>query len=108
MVCADMKKWPATPIARSITYQLLDAAGSISANIAEGYGRGMPGEFEQFLRYGRGSSAESDNWLYKATKQKLVTEMRYGEYQSLFSELGKMTASFIHKLRMQSKREYGN
>jgi len=104
MICEDVKKWRSTPIARSISYQLLDSGGSISANIAEGYGRGTPGEFQQFLRYSRGSSAESDNWLFKATKQNFISRERYGEYQELFERLNKMTGSFIAKLRTQSRR----
>ncbi len=104
MICEDVKKWHSTPIARSISYQLLDSGGSISANIAEGYGRGTPGEFQQFLRYSRGSSAESDNWLFKATRQNFISRERYGEYQELFERLNKMIGSFIGKLRTQSKR----
>ncbi|OYD13720.1 hypothetical protein CH333_10320 [candidate division WOR-3 bacterium JGI_Cruoil_03_44_89] len=76
----------------------------MSANIAEGYGRGTPGEFQQFLRYSRGSSAEADNWLFKATRQNLISRERYGEYQELFERLNKMIGSFIGKLRTQSKR----
>ena len=45
MVCADTKTWPNDRVVNSIVFQLLDAAGSISANIAEGYGRGSPREF---------------------------------------------------------------
>lgn len=104
MICEDVKKWRSTPIARFISYQLLDSGGSISANIAEGYGRGTPGEFQQFLRYSRGSSAESDNWLFKATKQNFISRERYREYQELFERLNKMTGSFIAKLRTQTKR----
>jgi len=108
MICEDVKKWPNTPVARSISYQVLDSGGSISSNIAEGYGRGTPREFEQFLRYSRGSSAESDNWLFKATKQSLISMERYKEYQNLFGRLNKMTGSFIRKLRMQSKRKFNS
>jgi len=104
MICEDVKKWRSTPIARAISYQLLDSGGSISANIAEGYGRGTPGEFQQFLRYSRGSSAESDNWLFKAERQNLISLERYREYQELFERLNKMTGSFIAKLRTQSRR----
>ena len=105
MVCDDIRKWPLTnPIARSISYQLLDSAGSMGATIAEGYGRGGPKEFEQFLRYSRGSSAETDHWLYEAQSTKLITEQRYSQYLEKFIEFHKMLAAFIYSLRGQTNR----
>ncbi len=104
MVCEDIKKWSNNKIANAIVYQLLDSTGSISANISEGYGRGRPKEFEQFLRYSRGSSAETDNWLFKASKQRLISEERYSEYMRLLEEINKMIGSFISKLRKQVAR----
>ena len=102
MVCADARSWSNERIANSIAFQLLDAAGSISANIAEGYGRGGPKEFEQFLRYSRGSMAEVENWLFKAKEQRLLTVARYEEYELKFEELRKISGAFIGKLRQQS------
>ncbi|MBI2267853.1 MAG: four helix bundle protein [Candidatus Blackburnbacteria bacterium] len=77
MVCEDVRNWPKIPIARSISYQILDSAGSMGSNLAEGYGRGGPREFEQFARIARGPMAETDSWLYKALKQNLITDKRY-------------------------------
>lgn len=104
MVCEDVERWPNTKVANIISYQVLKSSGSISANVAEGYGRGTPGEFEQFLRYSRGSSAETDNWLYKAKKRNLISEKRYGQYESLLEEINKMIGSFIRKLRAQPRK----
>lgn len=105
MICEDVGKWPKEAAARSIYYQLLDSGGSMSANIAEGFGRGGPKEFEQFLRYSRGSLAESDDWLTKAMAIKLITPERYEDYSRRFEEISKMTASFINKLRAQTKKK---
>lgn len=105
MICEDVGKWPKDAIARSISYQLLDSGGSMSANIAEGYCRGGPKEFEQFLRYSRGSVAESEDWISKALELKLITPERYKNYQGKLEEISKMTASFVNKLRTQSKRK---
>ncbi len=77
MVCEDIKAWPRNTISLSIAHQLIDSAGSISSNVAEGYGRGGPREFEQFLRFSRGSCAETDNWLFKAEQQKFITSSRF-------------------------------
>lgn len=104
MICEDTKKWPNSKIANAVCYQLLDSGGSMSSNIAEGYGRGGPREFEQFIRYSRGSMAETDNWLYKSFKRSLISEKRYQEYEKEFEEFYKMVASFISELRKQSKR----
>lgn len=105
MICEDIDKWPKEAISRSISYQLLDSGGSMSANIAEGFGRGGPKEFEQFLRYSRGSLAETDDWLTKALAIKLITSERYEDYYRKLEEISKMTASFINKLRTQTKRK---
>src|SRR3989344_7212261 len=105
MICDDIGKWPKEAVPRSISYQLLDSGGSMSANIAEGFGRGGPKEFEQFLRYSRGSLAETDDWLSKALVLNLITSERYGDYCGKFEEISKMTASFINKLRTQTKRK---
>ena len=106
MVCADIKNWPNTRITNSISFQLLDSAGSIGANIAEGYGRGSPREFEQFFRYSRGSMAETEDWLFKAHQQGLLIAERFEEYKFIIEELRKMSGAFISKLRLQpSKRQ---
>lgn len=105
MVCKDVSKWPNNRIANSISFQLLDSSGSISANIAEGYGRGSPGEFEQFLRYARGSMVETDNWLYQASKCKFITRERYNEYKVILIELSKMLGAFIQRLRTQPRKK---
>jgi four helix bundle protein len=46
--------------------QLYRAAGSISANIAEGYSRGTGKDRARFYEYALGSARESRDWYYKA------------------------------------------
>ncbi|HPD53470.1 MAG TPA: four helix bundle protein [Bacteroidia bacterium] len=50
---------------REIARQLTRSAGSISANIEEGLGRGFGKEYMQFLRYSRGSARESRGWYLR-------------------------------------------
>lgn len=44
---------------KEIARQLIRSAGSISANIEEGYGRGYEKEYSRFLRISRGSARET-------------------------------------------------
>ena len=54
--------------------QIVKAADSISANIAEGYGRYFYKESKQFYFYARGSIQETKSWLSKCKRRKLVSE----------------------------------
>lgn len=51
--------------------QLVRAAGSISANIAESYGRYHPRDVVDFLYHARGSLYETKSWLVKAKRRGL-------------------------------------
>jgi four helix bundle protein len=52
--------------------QLIRAADSIGANIAESYGRFSYGEKIQFLYYSRGSIDETKFWLRRCTSRALI------------------------------------
>jgi len=54
--------------------QLVRAADSIGANIAESYGRFGYGERLQFLYYARGSLYETKYWVRRAKERKLLPE----------------------------------
>jgi four helix bundle protein len=51
-----------------ITKQLVRSAGSICANIEEGFGRGYKKEFIRYLRISRGSARETRGW-YKRSRR---------------------------------------
>lgn len=56
----------------TIGKQLVRSADSISANIAEGYGRYFYKESKQFYFYSRGSIQETKAWLSKCLRRKLI------------------------------------
>ena len=51
------------PAARTAADQMVRAAESIPANIAEGYGRGLGDDFARFLRMAGASAAELESHL---------------------------------------------
>ncbi|MFA4846374.1 MAG: four helix bundle protein [Patescibacteria group bacterium] len=67
--------------------QFVRAADSISANLAEGFGRFSKKEKIHFYRYSFGSVKESLDWNEKSRKRKLLTKE---QYQHIFSELKKL------------------
>lgn len=58
--------WKA-PLGRPLADQLIRSAGSISANLEEGFGRGVQRKvYDQFLRYSLGSAREAKGWYYRS------------------------------------------
>jgi four helix bundle protein len=51
---------------RSLLQQLLRSAGSVAANIEEGYGRGFGKDYARFQRIALGSAREARGWYYRA------------------------------------------
>lgn len=71
----------------TIGKQFARAIDSISANIAEGFGRYSKKDKIKFYRYSFGSLKESLDWNEKAKTRKLLTEEQY-EY--ILKELQKL------------------
>ena len=67
--------------------QFVEAVDSISANIAEGFGRYSKKDKIRFYRYAYGSLKEALDWNEKAKVRNLLQE---NEYQYIFAELDKL------------------
>lgn len=74
--------------------QFIRAVDSISANIAEGFGRYSKKDKIKFFRISFGSMYESLDWNEKAFKRKLISK---SDYDYIFSELQKLP-KLIHQL----------
>ena len=57
--------------------QIVKSADSISANIAEGYGRYHFKENKNFCYFSRGSIIETKGWLKKSRNRKLISEEQF-------------------------------
>ena len=71
----------------TIGEQFVGAVDSISANIAEGFGRFNKKDKIKFYRYSYGSMSESLDWNQKSKVRSLLTE---DEYNYIFIELQKL------------------
>jgi four helix bundle protein len=72
---------------KTIGSQFVNAVDSISANVAEGFGRHFKKDKVNFYRYSRGSLKECLDWNEKAKVRKLVSD---AEYVYIFGELEKL------------------
>jgi four helix bundle protein len=72
---------------RTVGEQFVRAIDSISANIAEGFGRYGKRDKIKFYRYSQGSLTESLDWNQKSKVRMLLKETGY---QKIFSELEKL------------------
>jgi len=59
LIVSDAEKFPTTLAARIVTGQSIRAVGSISANIAEGFGRKSSTEFGYHRGIAKGEASES-------------------------------------------------
>ncbi len=78
---------------RAIAEQLVRSAGSVCANLEEGFGRGYGKEYAFFLRVSMGSARESRGWYYRA--QYLLPPDVVAHRMSLLDEIIAMLAPNI-------------
>lgn len=71
----------------TVGIQIVKAADSVGANIAEGSGRGTNPEFRRFLRISRGSLYETRHWLRRAFRRRLLTQSQIDELAPIIKEL---------------------
>jgi four helix bundle protein len=83
----------------TIGKQLVRSADSISANIAEGYGRYYFKENIQFCYYSRGSLLETKFWLLKTKSRNLIEQENYDDLNEKVDLLLKKLNGYINYLK---------
>ena len=81
--------------------QLVRAADSIGANIAEGYGRGTGADNRRFVRTARGSLNETQHWLRRAYRRDLMSKAEVSLLKPLVEELGPRLNAYLKSIRLR-------
>lgn len=81
--------------------QFVRSADSISANIAEGFGRYGKKDKIHFYRYSFGSLKESFDWNEKAKVRHLIT---IAQYQYIFEELSKLPRELNYLIKFTREK----
>jgi four helix bundle protein len=89
----------------TIGKQLVRAADSIGANIAEGYGRYAYRENIQFCYYARGSLNETRFFLQRALERNLIDRTKFQEIDHLIGKLNPMLNAYIKSIKSEIVRE---
>lgn len=78
--------------------QLINAADSIGANIAEGTGRGSYADNRRFAKIARGSLFEVKHWLRRSYKRGLLSKAEIDRFQKLIQELTPQLSAYIQSI----------
>lgn len=82
---------------RKIADQLIDSAGSVSANIEEGFGRGFGKDYARFLSISLGSARECRGWYYRG--RRLLSDKVLQHRYHLLDEIISLLITHIQKQR---------
>ena len=89
--------WPA--FARdTVGKQIVRAADSIGANVAEGVGSGTHPDNKRFVRTGRGSLYETQHWVRRAYRRKLLTAQQVNALKPLVDELAPRLNAYLKSI----------
>lgn len=83
---------------KTVGSQLVRAADSIGANISEGAGRGSFKDNKRFVKIARGSLNETQHWLRRAYRRKLLTADQTASIKPLIDELGPKLNAYLNSI----------
>ena len=78
--------------------QLVKAADSIGANIAEGTGRGTYQDNRRFVRIARGSLYETRHWLRRAYKRRLLDDEQINVLKHAIEDLAPKLNAYLRSI----------
>jgi four helix bundle protein len=78
--------------------QIIRAADSIGANIAEGTGRGSFQDNRRFVRNARGSLYETRHWLRRAHNRSLLSADEVKTIKPMMDELGPNLNAYLRSI----------
>ncbi len=84
--------------------QLIRAADSIGANTAEGSGRGTDPEIRRFLRMARGSLYETQHWLRRSYRRRLLSEKQVNDLLPIVKELAPKLNAYLRSIGSLAKK----
>jgi four helix bundle protein len=82
----------------TIGKQIVKAADSIGANIAEGTGRGSFQDNRRFVKIARGSLYEVQHWLRRAYKRDLLKEDEVNRIKPFVDELAPKLNAYLKSI----------
>jgi four helix bundle protein len=78
--------------------QLVRAADSIGANIAEGSGRGSNQDYRRFLPIARGSLCETQHWLRRVFRRNLLTPEQVERLKAMVDSLAPALNAYLRSI----------
>jgi len=95
----------AVKVDRRFCDQIRSSAASITANIAEGFGRYTRPDFLRFLRYSRGSSYETREWIRDGRDRGHFSEQEFCEMWELLERTNGALTRLMVALQERQARE---
>ena len=92
----------------TIGRQLVRSADSIGANIAEGSGRGTFVDNRRFVRIARGSLNETQHWIRRPYKRRLLNEREIRALRSVVDELAPKLNAYLNSIGTVPSRDGNN
>jgi four helix bundle protein len=100
-VIEEVSKLPRSRTLDAIGPQVLRSAGSIPANIAEGYGRYYDAAYRNHLSIARGSLFETETWLDLLHRSGSISDEVNQRVLDQCSEVGKLLTSQMKSLQVK-------
>ena len=88
----------------TIGKQLVRSTDSIGANIAEGEGRGSYQDNRRFIKIARGSLQETQHWLRRAFKRRLLKDDEVEVLKLLLDKLAPTLNAYLRSIGPKDKQ----